>query len=150
MTAVQARSVDPYDLTRFLHAQRSNYADAIREVRRGYKTTHWMWYVFPQFLGAVSDSSTSHYYAIHSLDEARHYLAHPVLGTRLLECAEAAVRVPYHSALHVFGSPDDVKLKACCTLFAAVTETRSAFRDVLDRYFRGRRHARTLRLIKGR
>jgi uncharacterized protein (DUF1810 family) len=105
-----------------------------------------MWYVFPQFDG-LGFSPTSRLYAIKSVAEAEAYLAHPVLGPRLLECAEAALVVEGRSAFEVFGSPDDLKLKSCATLFAQVSPPGSVFERLLDKYFRGERDGKTLGLI---
>jgi uncharacterized protein (DUF1810 family) len=105
-----------------------------------------MWYVFPQFDG-LGFSPTSRRYAIKSVAEAQAYLAHPVLGPRLTECAEAALRVEGRSALEVFGSPDDMKLRSCATLFAHVSPAGSVFERLLSKYFDGERDDRTLRLI---
>ena len=127
---------DPHDLDRFLRAQDANYPQALAEIRAGRKQSHWMWYVFPQFNG-LGFSSTSRRYAIKSADEARAYLRHPVLGPRLTECCEAAVAVDGRSATEVFGSPDDMKLRSCATLFAAVSPAGSVFEQVLDRLFQG-------------
>src|ERR1700730_9568241 len=110
---------DPYDLNRFLRAQEDDYEQALSEIVSGRKRTHWMWYIFPQIDGLAS-SSTSKHYSIKSLEEAKAYLDHPVLGPRLLECAEAVVRVEARSATEIFGSPDDLKLRSCATLFACV------------------------------
>ncbi len=105
-----------------------------------------MWYIFPQFDG-LAFSSTSKHYAIKSVEEAHAYLAHPVLGPRLLECAEAAVAVEGRSALEVFGSPDDLKLRSCATLFAFVSPPGSVFHRLLDKFFQGQRDEKTLRLL---
>src|SRR4028119_2359683 len=102
---------DPYDLGRFVRAQEGDYEQALSEIRGGRKRTHWMWYIFPQ-LDGLAFSSTSKRYAIKSIEEARAYLAHPILGPRLLECAEAALRVEGRSASEIFGSPDAPKLRA--------------------------------------
>src|SRR5438067_7360997 len=99
---------DPHDLGRFVEAQEGVFDRALAEVRAGRKRTHWMWYVFPQ-LDGLGFSPTAKRYAIKSLDEARAYLAHPVLGPRLVECAEAVVGVAGRSAAEIFGSPDDLK-----------------------------------------
>lgn len=136
---------DPHDLHRFLTAQEGDYAAALAEVRAGRKTSHWMWYVFPQFAG-LGFSSMSQRYAIRSLDEAREYLAHPVLGPRLRECAEAAVGVEGKSARDIFGSPDDIKLKSCATLFDAV-EPGAVFDRLLAKFYGGERDEKTLQLI---
>jgi uncharacterized protein (DUF1810 family) len=137
---------DPYDLNRFLLAQASAYDRALAEVTAGRKVSHWMWYIFPQFDG-LGFSETTRHFAIKSVAEAKAYLAHPVLGPRLVACAEAALGVRGKSALEVFGSPDDMKLKSCATLFAAVSDKGSVFERLLDRYFGGERDAKTLRLL---
>lgn len=141
-----ADASDPYDLNRFVEAQEGDYARAVVEVRGGRKKTHWMWYVFPQYDG-LGFSPTSKLYAIKSRAEAEAYLAHPVLGPRLVECAEAALAVEGRTAFEVFGSPDDMKLRSCATLFAAVSPPGSAFERLLEKYFGGRRDEKTLRLL---
>jgi uncharacterized protein (DUF1810 family) len=137
---------DPHDLSRFLNAQEGCYEIALSEIRRGQKRSHWMWYIFPQYVG-LGISATSHRYAIKSVAEANAYLNHPVLGPRLLECAEAALGVQGRSAYEIFGSPDDIKLKSSATLFAHVSPAGSVFERVLDKYFRGERDDKTLRLL---
>jgi uncharacterized protein (DUF1810 family) len=137
---------DPFNLNRFVQAQQANYEQALSEIKSGRKRSHWMWYVFPQ-LDGLAFSSTSKHYAIKSLDEARAYLEHPVLGPRLLACAHAAVGIEGRSATEVFGSPDDLKLKSCATLFACVSPDESVFHKLLTRYFRGSTDARTLGLL---
>jgi uncharacterized protein (DUF1810 family) len=128
-------------------AQTHDYDQALSEIRAGRKQSHWMWYVFPQFQG-LGNSPTSRYFAITSAAEAGAYLAHPTLGPRLLECAEAVLRIEGRSALEIFGSPDDMKLRSCATLFAAVSSGESVFHRIIDRYFRGERDERTLRLLE--
>jgi uncharacterized protein (DUF1810 family) len=137
---------DPFDLRRFVDAQEADYASARREIRNGRKQSHWMWYIFPQFAG-LGMSPTSQRYAIGSLAEASAYLAHPVLGPRLLECADAVLAVRDRSALEVFGSPDDMKLRSSATLFAAVSPAGSAFHRIVEQYFGGDHDERTLALI---
>ena len=136
---------DPYDLNRFVEAQRDEYDDALLEIASGRKRTHWMWYIFPQIDGLAS-TATSRHFAIKSLEEARAYLDHPVLGTRLLECAEAALAVEGRSAHDIFGTPDDLKLRSSATLFAVV-QPGSAFDRLLAKYFDGVPDARTLQLL---
>ena len=97
---------DPYNLSRFVRAQEAEYEQALSEIEKGQKRSHWMWYIFPQIDGLAS-SSTSKHYAVKSVGEARAYLDHPILGPRLLACAEAAVGVEGRSAAEIFGSPDD-------------------------------------------
>jgi uncharacterized protein (DUF1810 family) len=137
---------DPHDLARFVQAQEGDYERALSEIRSGRKRSHWMWYIFPQYDG-LGFSPTSRRYAIKSLAEARAYLGHPVLGPRLVECAEAALGVEGRSAYEVFGSPDDMKLRSCATLFARVSPAGSVFQRLLDKYFQGQPDARTLRLL---
>lgn len=136
---------DPFDLARFVEAQWHHYTQALGEVRGGRKVSHWMWYVFPQFDG-LGFSEMARRYAIKSLEEARAYLAHPILGPRLAECAEAALAVEGRSALAIFGSPDDLKLKSCATLFTLVSPDGSVFHRLLDKFFQGERDEKTVRL----
>jgi uncharacterized protein (DUF1810 family) len=139
-------SHDPWKLARFIEAQQGDYELALAEIRAGRKRSHWMWYVFPQFVG-LGSSPTSVHYAIKSREEAEAYLAHPILGRRLVECAEAVLQIENRSALEIFGSPDDLKLRSCATLFAAVSPAGSVFQQIIDRYFGGERDARTIDLI---
>jgi uncharacterized protein (DUF1810 family) len=134
---------DPYDLDRFVAAQERTYSRALAELRRGRKESHWMWFVFPQVAG-LGFSPTSMRYAIRDLAEARAYLAHPVLGPRLVECCEAVLAVEGRSAHEVFGSPDDVKLRSCATLFAAAAPPGSVFAALIDKYFQGEPDAKTV------
>lgn len=145
-TTVSDSPVDPHDLERFLDAQRDDYPRALAEVRNGRKRTHWMWYVFPQLAG-LGHSPMAQHYAIRSLDEAKAYLAHPQLGPRLTECFEALLQAQGRSAHDIFGSPDDLKLRSCATLFSRAAPAGSVFEQVLDRYFGGERDERTLALL---
>jgi uncharacterized protein (DUF1810 family) len=140
---------DPYDLNRFISAQEGVYGRVLAELRDGLKRSHWMWYIFPQIDG-LGHSPTTRNYAIKSLEEARNYLSHPVLGARLKECAEVVLAVQGSSAPDIFGHPDDMKLQSSMTLFALVTEPHSVFERVLDRYFQGKRDARTLQIVASR
>lgn len=137
---------DPFDLSRFVRAQEDDYERVLLEIRGGLKCTHWMWYIFPQVDG-LAFSATSKHYSIKSLEEAKAYLDHPVLGPRLLECAEAVVRVEGRSASEILGSPDDLKLRSCATLFASVSPPGAVFDRLLDKYYRGRRDDKTLELL---
>jgi uncharacterized protein (DUF1810 family) len=137
---------DPYDLSRFVRAQEDDYQQALAEIVSGRKRSHWMWYVFPQFDG-LAFSSTSKLYSIKSAAEAKAYLDHPILGPRLLECAEAVVRVEGRSATEIFGSPDDLKLRSSATLFASVLPPASVFDRLLGKYYGGERDGKTLRLL---
>jgi uncharacterized protein (DUF1810 family) len=137
-----------FALERFVEAQEADYARALAEVRRGRKQTHWMWYVFPQIDG-LGSSPMALKYAIRNRAEAEAYLAHPILGPRLREIAEAAVGIADKSATEVFGSPDDLKLRSCATLFAAVSPPASVFERLLRRFFGGTPDAATLTRLSG-
>ena len=137
---------DPYDLERFVQAQRGCYAQALSEIKDGRKRSHWMWYVFPQFNG-LGFSSTSKHYAIKSVEEAHAYLNHPVLGPRLMECVSALLQIRGRTAHEIFGSPDDLKLRSCATLFAWVSPDGSVFERLLDAFFQGNPDPKTLQLI---
>jgi len=137
---------DPHELQRFLEAQAADYETALDEIRRGRKRSHWMWYIFPQFDG-LGFSPMSQRYSIKSVDEAKAYLAHPILGPRLIACTEAALGVEGKSATQIFGSPDDMKLRSSATLFAHVAGAGSVFDRLLARYYGGLRDERTLQLI---
>ena len=137
---------DPHNLDRFVEAQEDDYEQALAEIKSGRKRSHWMWYIFPQFDG-LGFSSISKQYAIKSRAEAEAYLAHPVLGPRLIECTEAALHVDGRSAREIFGSPDDLKLRSCATLFAHVSPTGSVFDQLLEKYYAGERDAKTLQLL---
>lgn len=140
---------DPFDLNRFLTAQERVYRTALAELKNGRKRSHWMWYVFPQIDG-LAKSATSKRYAIKSIEEARQYLNHPVLGTRLAECAEAVLAVEGRSISEIMGYPDDLKLKSSMTLFASLPEAPAAFAGILDKYFQGERDVNTLNILEAR
>ena len=139
---------DPYQLDRFSVAQQRDYQSALAEIAAGQKRSHWMWYVFPQYEG-LGLSPTSIRYAIKSPAEARAYLAHPVLGSRLRECASALLALNGRSAHEIFATPDDLKLKSCMTLFAWISPPGSMFEQVIDKYFRGQLDQKTVALIQG-
>lgn len=136
---------DPFELERFVEAQASTYARALSEIRAGRKRSHWMWFIFPQLEG-LGRSATARRYAIRNRAEAEAYLAHPLLGERLRECAAVLLQVDGRSAHDIFGTPDDLKLRSSITLFAAVSEPGSVFEHVLARYF-GASDDRTLALL---
>lgn len=139
-------SADPFDLHRFVAAQADSYGDALAEVTAGRKQSHWMWYVFPQLAG-LGHSDMARRYAIRTPEEAAAYLAHPVLGTRLVEISEAALAVTGRSAHAIFGSPDDLKLHSSATLFAGVSPAGSVFHRLLERFFAGKPDDRTQALL---
>jgi uncharacterized protein (DUF1810 family) len=135
---IVADASDAFDLDRFVAAQRDVYESAAAQLRAGRKTGHWMWFVFPQIAG-LGMSAMSQRYAIASLDEARAYLAHPVLGPRLEECARILTGLQGQTAEDIFGGIDAVKLRSCMTLFARAAESGddSLYDAVLDKYFGG-------------
>ena len=137
---------DPFNLGRFVSAQARDYEIAREELRNGRKRTHWIWYIFPQIDG-LGYSANSKFYAIKSKAEAQKYLEHPLLGARLLECANLLLKLEGRSASEIFGSPDDLKLKSSMTLFAAVQSQEPAFARVLDKYFQGKRDITTIELL---
>lgn len=137
---------DSFDLSRFTSAQKNSYGNALTELRNGRKRTHWMWYIFPQIDG-LGHSPTAKHYAIKSLEEARQYLNHRVLGPRLLECAEAVLAVEGQSASEIFGYPDNLKLRSSMTLFTYISAPDSVFSRVLDKYFNGEQDMLTLQIL---
>lgn len=132
-------------LERFVQAQADSYARALQEIKSGRKTSHWMWYIFPQLSG-LGHSQTARYYAIRDRAEAEAYLAHPVLGKRLLEISSELLKLESSDATAVMGWPDDLKLKSSMTLFSLVSR-EPVFRQVLERYFRGEEDAYTVQAI---
>jgi uncharacterized protein (DUF1810 family) len=138
-----AVAADPYDLQRFVAAQEPVYARVVEELRDGRKRSHWMWFVFPQIAG-LGSSRMAQRYAVRSLDEARAYLAHPLLGPRLQECTRLVNAVEGRDIHAILGSPDDMKFHSCMTLFAAASPDNAVFRAALDKYFAGTSDANTL------
>ena len=136
---------DPHHLDRFLTAQAPVIAQVLAELRAGRKTTHWMWFVFPQLRG-LGTSSMAQLFGIASLEEARAYLAHPVLGPRLRECCALMLQVPQRSAHEILGTPDDLKFRSCLTLFSLADPRESLFRQGLDRFYGGVPDPRTVAL----
>jgi uncharacterized protein (DUF1810 family) len=143
----QQAEADPFDLNRFVEAQESVYGQALTELRRVRKESHWMWFMFPQ-LDGLGSSSTAKFYAIKSLEEAKAYLDHQLLGPRLLECCNVLLKCKEKSASEIFGFPDDLKLRSSMTLFAQVSQSDSVFARLLGRYFGGQLDQRTLELLK--
>lgn len=139
-------TADIFDLKRLVDAQEGIYERALAELRSGQKRSHWMWFIFPQIVG-LAMSSTSRHYAIKSLDEARVYLEHPILGHRLIECSQTLVGLQGRSASQIFGYPDDLKLKSSMTLFSLVDNDDPVFGSVLDKYFDGARDERTVEIV---
>ena len=136
-------SADPHDLERFIQAQAPVYEAVTAELSAGRKTSHWMWFVFPQIEG-LGFSAIAQHYAIRSLAEAQAYLAHPVLGPRLRDCTRLVNAVEDRTILAILGSPDDMKFRSSMTLFAEASDRDAAFLQALERYFDGTPDPRTL------
>lgn len=135
-----------YDLSKFVLAHRSYYSTALSEMKNGRKASHWMWYIFPQLKG-LGKSSTSSYYGITDLEEAKDFLNDAYLGSNLLEISSALLEIECNDASKVMGKPDDLKLKSSMTLFALASSKESVFQQVLDKYFGGKMDHRTLKLL---
>ena len=132
-------------LERFVQAQEGSYARALQEIKNGRKTSHWMWYIFPQLSG-LGHSQTARYYAIRDRAEAAAYMAHPVLGNRLLEISSELLKLKSSDAREIMGWPDDLKLKSSMTLFGLVSR-EPVFRQVLEQYFGGEEDQYTVQAI---
>ena len=135
-------------LERFVTAQARDFDTALEEIEHGRKRSHWMWYVFPQIQG-LGMSSTAQYYSIKDLQEARDFLAHPVLGRNLLEISNALLRLDTNNPSAVMGWPDDLKLCSCMTLFEAADPAEPVFGAVLDKFYHGERDRLTLDRLGG-
>lgn len=141
--------MDINSLDRFLQAQELKYATALKEIQKGKKRTHWMWYIFPQLRG-LGKSNMSYVYGINGIDEAKAYLAHPVLSARLIEICEALLEHKDKCAYDIFGDIDDMKLQSSMTLFSYVSEKGSIFHNVLESFYKNEIDKRTLDLIKNK
>ena len=137
---------DPFNLRRFVKAQDPVYSRVLAELRHGEKRSHWMWFVFPQIQG-LGSSPLAECYAIASLEEARAYLDHPVLGQRLTECCEILETIGDHSAEEIFGYPDVDKLRSSMTLFARACDGETIFSRLLDKFYAGEADPQTLTRI---
>ena len=138
--------MDPFELHRFVDAQDRVYDQVLAELRAGAKRSHWIWFIFPQ-LAALGSSSTAKRFGIPSLAEAQAYLAHPVLGPRLRECARLVLAIEGRTVEDIFGWPDNLKVRSSMTLFSAATDDDADFVAVLDRFYGGERDTRTLELL---
>lgn len=139
---------DEFNLARFLTVQESVYPQVVAELRARRKRIHWMWFIFPQIIG-LGRSAISQRYAIRSVAEARAYLAHPILGQRLLECVTILLEGAEKSAFRIFGQPDTMKFQSSLTLFAGVSEPGSIFEQALEMFFEGQRCQRTEAFLAG-
>ena len=137
---------EKYDLQRFLDAQDGIYDQVLQELNAGQKWSHWMWFIFPQVQG-LGLSSTSRFFAMSGKNEARAFLSHPLLGSRLDECVGLILELDGYSALDIFGGTDAQKLASSMTLFASLTEPDSIYQQILDKYFDGNHDVRTLELL---
>ena len=139
-------AADHFHLDRFLAAQTGVYQNVVQELRSGQKRSHWMWFIFPQMAG-LGTSPTARLYAITGLEEARAYLAHPVLGARLTECTNLVNAHEGRTAHQIFGSPDDMKFHSSMTLFELASGAASDFAFAIEKYFAGARDPLTLQLL---
>jgi len=137
---------DPYNLHRFLTAQAPTYNTVLDELRAGRKASHWIWFIFPQIAG-LGRSGTAQQFAIGSLDEAKAYLQHPILGPRLRACTQLVLNVDGRSAEEIFGYPDHLKFRSCMTLFLTAATDNTIFNDALLKYFDGKPDQLTLDLL---
>ena len=135
------------DLSRYIRAQERTHASALRELKNGYKSSHWSWWEIPQIIG-LGRTFTSREYAIKDLNEAKEYLENEALHTHLLELCEALLSLETNDAEYVMGYPDDLKLRSCMTLFQKADPECGTFQAVLDKYFNGRPDEKTLRILK--
>jgi len=135
------------DLLRFLEAQNQMYLTALSEIKKGSKKSHWMWFIFPQLRG-LGTSENANFFGISGLSEARLYLGHPVLGKHLIEISQALLEVKGKTASEIVGTPDDLKLRSCMTLFASLENTHPVFEQVLARFFAGTHDPLTLSLLE--
>lgn len=134
------------DLERFLKEQETNFQTALNEVKKGKKETHWMWYIFPQIEG-LGSSSKNHYYSIQDIEEAKLYLNHPILGSRLIEICNTLYNIEGKTSKEIFGHIDNLKLRSCMTLFSLISEKGSIFDKILAKYFNGEKDTKTLDII---
>ena len=135
-----------YDLSKFVLAHRSYYSTALSEMKNGRKASHWMWYIFPQLKG-LGKSSTSSYYGITDLEEAKDFLNDAYLGSNLLEISSALLEIECNDASKVMGKPDDLKLKSSMTLFACADPENAVFEKVLEKFYNGHKDGRTLKML---
>jgi uncharacterized protein (DUF1810 family) len=138
---------DSNEENRFLTAQQNIYSHVLKELQNGKKTSHWMWFIFPQIDG-LGHSSTAKYYSIKSINEAKEYIDHPILGKRLLECSNLILKIQGKSVEDIFGYPDYLKLKSCMTLFNYAVPKQKVFADVLNKYFAGEQDEQTISILQ--
>lgn len=135
-----------YDFSRYKKAQEQDYDVALKEMKEGYKRSHWMWYIFPQIIG-LGQSRTSIYYSLKDINEAKAYMEDEILGKHMIEICEALLSQDSTDATHIFGSPDDLKLKSSMTLFKEACPDMDIFQKILDKFFEGKTDRRTIEII---
>ena len=140
---------DPHNLQRFIDAQDPVYDEVVAELTAGKKTSHWIWFVFPQFDG-LGRSGMARRYAIRSKEEALAHWNHPVLGARLRECIEKMMAIRGKTAFQILGTPDDLKFQSCLTLFATLAPNELLFKQALEKYYEGKVDTKTLELLRWR
>src|SRR5438045_1981844 len=136
-----------FALNRFMEVQQPIYPQVLSELRKGKKTTHWMWFIFPQIEG-LGHSSTAKYYSIKTIEEAKEYISHPILGKRLLECTNTILKIENKTVDEIFGYPDNLKLKSSMTLFNFVSPKHKEFADVLKKYFDNEQDELTISILQ--
>ncbi|MDE6888136.1 MAG: DUF1810 domain-containing protein [Eubacterium sp.] len=139
--------MEPLHLNRFIDAHLRDYPNALSEIKNGRKQSHWMWYIFPQIAG-LGTTEISNYYSIQDLDEAKAYMEEPLLRSHLLEISEALLALESCNANHIFGFPDDMKLKSSITLFSEACPDIDTFQKVLDKFFNGIKDQKTIDLLQ--
>lgn len=139
-------TADKYEISRFVNTQSLYYDSALKEIKAGKKTTHWMWFIFPQ-LKELGYSETAKYYGISGLDEAREYMKNKILRDRLIEISKALLELDSNNAEEIFGWPDHMKLKSCMTLFEVVEPENEVYKEVLGKFFNGERCEKTLEVL---
>ena len=145
MTATDRR--DPYNLQRFVDAQDPVFAQVCAELRAGRKSSHWVWFIFPQLQG-LGHSSTAKYYAISGLEEAKAYLSHPILGPRVIDCCRLATGIQGRSIEEILGQLDSLKFRSSLTLFAHAASANQPFKAALEKYFEGKPDPITMDLLR--
>ena len=134
-------------LNKFLEAQKDTFEQALSEIKNGKKQSHWMWYIFPQIQG-IGESEISKFYSLNTIEEAKRYLAHPILGARLIEISTLLLHLNQNDSYEIFGHPDYLKLKSCMTLFSiAANDEISIFNEILKKYFKNEKCHTTLLII---
>ena len=136
-----------YNLNRFIDQQKTYYDIALKEIKKGYKSSHWMWFIFPQLKG-LGTSKMAEYYGLNGIEEAKAYYDNNYLRSNLLEISKALLVVENKSINYILGYPDNLKLKSCMTLFELVDKDEQVFKDILDKYYLGERDEKTIELVK--